>query len=188
MKKKWIVSLSAIVLLAVSVGFSIKTPRAQEGVPGAGPDLKPRIAVVYSAFFHMVVDLEKQASELESEGAKGESLRSYVQTQASLTDDQARKLGVIAAACVEQEAQQDARALQVIQKSQSQFPGGRIPKGSHVPPPSPELKVLQRERDQIVLAARDSLSSALGAASFDNVEYFVTYRMGLSVRPTSPTK
>ncbi len=188
MKNKWIVSLSSVVLLAASVGFTITTPRAQEAVPGEGPDLKPRIAVVYSAFFQMVVDLENQALELESEGAKGETLRSYVQTQANLTDDQARKLGAIAAACVEQVAQQDARALQVIQKAQSQFPGGRIPKGSHVPPPSPELKVLQRERDQIILSARDSLSSALEAASFDNVEYFVTYRMGLSVRATSPTR
>lgn len=188
MKKKWIVGLSAIVLLAASVGFSITTPRAQRVVPGEGPDLKPRTAAVYSAFFQMVVDLENQASELESEGAKGESLRGYVQTQANLTDDQARKLGEIAAACVEQISQQDARALEVIQKSQSQFPGGRIPKGSHVPPPSPELKVLQQERDQMVLAARDSLSNALGAPAFDSVEQFATHRIGLSIRPTSPAR
>lgn len=188
MKNKWIVSLSSVVVLAASVGFTITAPRAQEVVPGEGPDPKPRIAVVYSAFFQMIVDLENQALELESEGAKGETLRGYVQTQSNLTDDQARKLGVIAAACVEQVAQQDARALEVIQKSQSQFPGGRIPKGSQVPPPSPELKVLQQERDQIILAARDSLSNALGAASFDNVEQFATHRIGLSVRPTSPAR
>jgi len=188
MTKKLIVSLSAVVLLAASVGFSITTSRAQRVVPGEEPDLKPRTAVVYSAFFHMVVDLEKQALDLESEGAKGETLRSYVQTQANLTDYQAGKLAAIAAACVEQVAQKDARALQVIQESQSQFPGGRIPKGSQIPPPSPELKVLQQERDQIILAARDSLSNALGAASFDNVEQFATRRIGLSVRPTSPTR
>lgn len=188
MKKKWIVGLSAIVLLAASVGFSITTPRAQKGVPDEGPDLKPRIAVAYSAFFHMIVDLENQALELESEGAKGETLRGYVQTQANLTDDQARKLGVIAAACVEQIERQDAKALQVIQNSQSQFPGGRIPKGKQIPPPSPELKILQQELDQIILAARDSLSNALGAGSFNNVEQFATRRIGLSVRPTSPTR
>jgi hypothetical protein len=186
MEKKWIVSLSAVVLLAASIGFSITIPRAQRVVPGEESDLKPRTAAVYSALFHMVVDLEKQALELESEGAKGETLRSYVQTQANLTDDQVRKLGAIAAACVEQVGQLDARALEVIQKSQSQFPGGRIPKGSQVPPPSPELKVLQQERDQIILAARDSLSNALGAASFGNVEQFATHGMGLSVRPTTP--
>jgi hypothetical protein len=186
MEKKWIVSLSAVVLLAASIGFSITTPRANRVVPGEEPNLKPRTAVVYSAFFHMVVDLENQALELEKEGAKGDTLRGYVQTQLNLTDDQAMKLGAIAAACVEQVEQLDARALQVIQKSQSQFPGGRIPKGSQVPPPSPELKVLQQERDQIILAARDSLGNALGAASFANVEQFTTYRMGLNVRPTTP--
>jgi len=187
MEKKWIVSLFAVVLLAASIGFSITIPRAQRVVPGEEPDLK-RTAAVYSAFFDLVVDLENQASELESEGAKGESLRSYVQTQANLTDYQAKKLVVIAAACVEQVAQKDARALQVIQESQSQFPGGRIPKGSQIPPPSPELKVLQQERDQIILAARDSLSNALGAASFDNVEQFAKRRIGISVRQTSPTR
>ena len=188
MKKKWIVSLSAVVLLGASVGFSITTPRTQRVTPGEGATPKPRTAVVYSAFFQMVVDLEKQALELESEGAKGETLRSYVQAQANLTDDQARKLGAIAAACVEQVAQQDEKALQVIEKFQSQFPGGRIPKGTKIPPPPPELNVLQQERDQIILGARSELSNALGPAVFDNVEQFATSRIGLSVRSTGPTR
>ena len=69
--KKLIVSLSSVVLLAASIGFSITTPRAQKA-PG---DRQPRTAVVYCAFFDMVVDLENQALELESEGVKGETRR-----------------------------------------------------------------------------------------------------------------
>ena len=188
MKKKWIVTLCAVVLLAASVGFSITKPRAPRGAPDEGSTPKPRPAVVYSAFFQMVVDLEKQALELESEGEKGQTLRTYVQMQANLTDDQASKLSAIAAACVEQVDRQDAKALQVIEKLRSQFPGGRIPKGSKIPPPPPELKVLQQERDEIVLTARTALSNALGPSVFNNVEQFATSRISLSVRPTGPTR
>lgn len=185
-KQKWIFSLFAVVLLVGTAGFSINAPRIQKAPLGEAPLHAPRAAVVYSSFFYLVVDLEKKASELESEGAKGDSLRSYVQTQANLNDDEARKLKAVAAACVEQIARQDAKALEVIQRLQSQFPGGRIPKGVKLPPPPPELRILQLERDQIILAAKNELDSVLGVAGSEKIEQFA--RSLTSIRPTPDAK
>jgi hypothetical protein len=171
MKKGWLIGLSAVLLLVASVGFSV-TRRPSQLAPGKQATPTQREAAFYSAFFHMVTDLQKQALDLEKEGEKGESLRGYVQTQANLTDGQTRELNAIATACVAKVARQDAKAIQIIEKSNARFPEGKVPKGTKMPPPSPELKVLQQERDEIVLAAKDSLVEALGTAAFANVEQF----------------
>lgn len=94
-----------------------------------------------------------------------------------MNDEEARKLNEIAVACVEQVSKQDARALVVIQKFQSQFPGGRVPAGMKLPPPPPELMELQQERDQIILAAKSQLAAELGDASFDKVAKFAERRI-----------
>lgn len=187
-KRQWIVSVLALVLLAGTVGYSITTPGSQKPPLQQAPMPPPRppAEVIYSAFFHFVVDLQQQAAELESEGKKGESLRGYVQTQAGLDDEEARKLGEIAATCVEEVSQQDAKALVVIQKFQSQFPGGKIPTGVKIPPPPPELKLLQQEHDQIILAARSKLVAALGETGFDKVARFAARRIVLSVQSVPP--
>ena len=189
-KRHWTVSLLALVLLAGTGGFSITAPRSQKAASqeGPAPSAEPPAAVVYSAFFHFVVDLQQQAAELESEGKKGESLRGYVQTQASLNDEEAQKLDEIAAACVEEVSRQDAKALAVIQVFQARFPGGRIPVGVKLPPPPPELKVLQQERNQIILAARNKLVTALGETGFDKAAKFAERRIAHSVQSVPSDK
>jgi len=142
--------------------------------------------VIYSAFFHFVVDLQKEATDLANEGKKGDTLRRYIQTQSGLTDEEARKLNEIAVACVEQISQQDARALIIIQKFQTQFPGGKVPAGIKLPPPPPELTELQQERDHIILAAKSQLAGELGDASFDKVAKFAERRIAFKPQTGSP--
>lgn len=181
---KGIFVCSAIIvagLLTVSMMAHPKKVSPQQ--PGSPPDSRPPEQVIYSAFFHFAVDLQKQAAELENEGKKGDSLRGYVQTEAGLNDDDARRLTEISAACVEAVAEQDARALLVIQEFQSQFPGGKVPRGVKLPPPPPELKILQRERDQIILAARSQLATALGETGFDRLARFAEKRIAFKLQP-----
>ena len=111
-----------------------------------------------------------------------------MQMQASLNDEEARKLDEIAVACVEVVSQQDAKALLVIQKFQAQFPGGKIPAGVKPPPPPPELKVLQQERDQIILDARNRLATALGETSFGKVTKFAERRITLTSQSFPPDR
>jgi hypothetical protein len=173
-----IVVSSAIVsvgLLAVGMMATPKPISRQQ--PASTPRSLPPDQVVYGAFFHFVVELQKEATDLENEGKKGDTLRSYIQTQSGLNDEEARELDEIAVACVEQISQQDARALTVIQKFQSQFPGGKVPAGMKLPPPPAELTELQQERDQIVLAAKSQLAAELGDASFDKVAKFAERRI-----------
>jgi hypothetical protein len=188
-KRQWIIGLFTLTLLAVTVGFSISSARDKESSSPVSPVPASESLDVhrYSAFFHFIVDLQKQASALEGEGKKGDSLREYVKNQAELNDEEARKLYEISAACVEAVSQQDAKALLVIQKFQSQFPGKRVPVGVKLPPPSPELKLLQRGRDQIILAAKKELVSALGE-SFDRVAKFAETRLSLNMQSDASFK
>lgn len=183
-KRQWIVGLFALALLAGTVAFNTSAARSPKAASQDTPALpaKPPAAVVYSAFFHFVVGLQQHAAELEREGEKGDSLRVYVQTQAGLSDHEARKLDEIATACIEKVARQDARALAVIEEFRSQFPGGKIPAGTKVPSPPPELKVLQQERDQIILAARRKLATVMGETGFGKVEEFAERRITLNVQ------
>ena len=187
-KTSLIIALCLVALSIASLTFNINTRTGHAS--SQKPSLSPKIseAVMYSAFFHFVVDLQRQATEIERGGDKGDSLRAYVQTQASLNDEEARKLDEIAAACVEEVSQQDAKALVVIQAFQSQFPGGKIPAGATPPPPPPELKVLQQERDQIIMNAKSKLVSALGETSFDKVEKFAERRVAVNVQAAPPDK
>lgn len=176
-----IVVCSAVVLVGLlAVGMMATTKPIPPRQAASPPDSRPPEQVVYSAFFHFVVDLQKEAADLESEGKKSDTLRSYIQTQSGLNDEEARKLNEIAVACVEHVSQQDARALIVIQKFQTQFPGGKVPAGMKLPPPPPELTELQQERDRIILAAKSQLAAELGDASFDKVARFAERRIAFN--------
>jgi len=85
--KKWFVGVAVVCLIALSVGFNAPTTRGSRLFSGRGtsgaqkvgegvisPPI-PRAAVVYGGFFQLVVDLQKQASQLEREGAKSDSVR-----------------------------------------------------------------------------------------------------------------
>jgi hypothetical protein len=181
-KRQWLVSMFALVLLAGTVGFSIATPRNQKAAYQEAPAPEPPEQVIYSAFFHYVADLKQQAAELESEGAKGDSLRVYVQIHAGLDYEEARKLDEIASSCVEEVSQQDAKAVVVIEKFRSRFPEGKVPRGVKVPPPPPELRILQRERDAIILRARDNLRRALGDTGFNKVVEYIDRDIAPSIR------
>lgn len=183
MRKASLITAMCLVALAIaSLTFNTSTPVSKAS--SQNPSLSPQTpeAVRYSAFFHFVVDLQRQAAEIERAGERGDSLRTHLQTQASLNDEEARKLDEIAAACVEEVSQQDAKALVVIQAFRSQFPGGKIPAGVKPPPPPPELKILQQERDQIILAARSKLVGALGETGFNKVATFVKNRIASGIQ------
>lgn len=141
--------------------------------------------VVYSTFFHHVVNVKEQADETENNGKNAVSLHSYFQNQAGLNDNQSRSLNDIATKCVSDVSRQDAIAQEVIRKFQSQFPNGRITRGTKLPPPPTSLTILQQERNKIILRARDNLQSTLGEVAFNKVQNYITGNISPNIKPIS---
>jgi hypothetical protein len=75
--------------------------------------------------------------------------------------------------CEEELAQQDAKAQAVIDNFRKHFPVGPLPEGVTLPPPPPELTVMQEERNAIILRARDRLRTAYGDQAFAKFDAFV---------------
>ena len=110
--------------------------------------ISPPPHVVYSALFHHIVAVKEQAEAEERQGKDARSLRSTFREKADLSDVQAHLLEAIATNCVREVAAEDARAQVIINAFKSRFPPGRLPPGVKLPPPPPELKQMQEERER----------------------------------------
>ncbi|HWN11005.1 MAG TPA: hypothetical protein VNO50_17335 [Pyrinomonadaceae bacterium] len=141
--------------------------------------------VVYSALFHHVVAVKEQAEAEERQGRDASSLRSMFRQKADLSDVQGHLLETIATDCVREVAAQDARAQMIINAFKVRFPPGRLPPGVKLPPPPPELKQMQEERDAMILRARERLRLSLGEDEFQRFEGFVTRRVASQIEPTA---
>lgn len=160
--------------------------KLQERPAQAGPQrIPPPPQVVYSALFHHVIAVKEQAEAQERQAKDAGSLRSLFREQADLSEVQAHFLDVIASDCVREVAAQDARAQAVISAFRLRYPVGKLRPGVKLPPPPPELKVMQQEREAIVLRARDRLRLSLGDAEFQRFEGFVTRQVATGIEPTA---
>lgn len=191
MSKKMFMISCCFVMLVVVVSVSGKIKMGQQIRPSehqkdlVTPSEPIPEPVVYSAFFHHVVNVKEQADETENSGESAASLRTYYQNQAGLNDDQVRALNNIAEKCVADVARQDALAQEVIRKFQSQFANGRIPKGVKLPPPPTSLAALQEEKNVIILRARGTLQSTLGEFAFNKVRNYITANIAPNIKPIS---
>ena len=187
-KKMLLVICGFVMLLVVGSVFGNKSqptrPHNPQNIPAPSSEPIPE-PVVYSTFFNYVVHVKEQADETENKGKSAASLRAYFQNQAGLTEDQARLLNDLAAKCVTDVARQDAIAQEVVNKFQSQFPNGRIPKGTKLPPPPASLAIMQQERNRIILQARESLQLTLGEIAFNKVRNYIAVSITPNIKAIS---
>ncbi len=153
-------------------------------VPLAHAQNPPQVPerVVYWHVFHDVAQLNRMADNAAREGKDRSSLRTLVARRAGLNDD-AQALKRIALQCESDVAAVDAKAQVIILRFRAQFPYGIVTQGMPLPPPPPELRDLQRQRDSIILAARDSLRAALGEEAFLKLDSFMKRQVS---RPPHP--
>jgi hypothetical protein len=187
-KTTLVIAVCLIALAAASLTLNKENARAATAQDLPYPPIYVPDPVKYSTFFHFVVDLQKQANELERAGKDGSSLRMHIQIEAGLDYEEARMLNEIAAACIEKVDQQDRKAMAVIEKFRSQFPGGRIPTGKKLPPPPPELQAMQQERDMIILIARDQYRYSVGDNGYTKVEDFIRREIVPNIHPVGVEK
>jgi hypothetical protein len=173
-----------------------ETPRSladsTDPVAGAGPSTPPAGPagqafpdhIVYGHLFHQVHALKKKAVELETQGKDGSGLRSHFKEAIGLTHEQDRILARIAAESEVEIARQDEKAQRLIDEYRSRFAGGKVPAGvNSLPPTPPQLAVMQRERDQMILRARNRLRAALGEAEFGRFDETVKRPETLNLHP-----
>ena len=141
----------------------------------------------YSHLFHHIVFLNRKADEQEQSGKDGEPLRTLYRRQIGLSEKQSRALYEISLDCVNAVAQQDKKAKQIIDQLRAQYPSGKIEQGEKLRPPPAELQAMQEERNQIILAARNRLRSALGEENFSRLDAFVKTSVTLDTRQIAKT-
>lgn len=143
--------------------------------------------VVYRHVFHHIVLLKEKANEKDREGEKEKaaSMRAFYKTQTNLSELQGQMLDEIAAECDREVAQQDAAAQKVIAAAREQHPGGKLEVGESPLPPPDLLKVMQEERDAIILRARDRLQATLGLDAFARFDEYVQRNIADKVQPVA---
>ncbi len=122
--------------------------------------------LLYWNSFRAVVHFNKVADEAALQGQDKSSLRTLVARKAGLSDAEGEILRRIATQCAADVAAQDAKAATVIARFRDRYPYGII--SAWMPPPTPpsELADLQRERNNIILLAREQLRLQLGEEAF----------------------
>jgi hypothetical protein len=93
-------------------------------------------------------------------------LSALLQEELGINAAQAERLERAALLCLEDVKRQDARAKVVIERIRARYPNGVIRQGQELPDDSPELKVMQQERNAMFLRARSSLQADFGDESF----------------------
>ena len=139
-------------------------------------------SVKYWALFRHMAMLETKAAEAEKRGEDGAPYRSVFRLSAKLTEEQTARLNSIAADCVARVEEKDREALAIIRAARASF--RRAHPGEDVVPPEPpaDLKRLQRERDELIEAAREDLHRAFGDKEFARFQGFVDEKIAPTIR------
>lgn len=106
------------------------------------------------------------------------AIDSALQQSTGLSEEQVRTLDDIAAACLQEVAEQDRRARDVIDQFRARYPGRIVPQGDPLSPPA-ELEAMERERHAIILRGRARLQQAFGDREFDRLERYMKERYGI---------
>lgn len=152
----------------------------QSPSPSQAPD-----HVVYRQFFRHLVALKERASEMEAQGRNGKALREHYKDKIGLRDKDADLLDKIAWESEREVEKIDKKAQKIIDDLRKKYPDGQVPAGAQLPPPPPELKTLQRQRDMAVMRARHRLMTELGEYGFQQIDDFLKLNFTKDLKPAA---
>lgn len=193
MSKKYMLVIFTFVALIVGAlvfdrSAGIAQPVKQNDAPPVEAGYEVPEHVAYRHLFHHAYLMSEKADKEERQGKSeaASTLRSIFKSEAELNDEQARIFNEVAAECEREVKEQDKKAKVIIDAFRAQYPGGEVPNGEPLPPPSPELAQMQLERNAIILRFRDRLRAALGEEEFSRFKRFVKERIAPNIRLMSP--
>jgi hypothetical protein len=168
---------------ALQTSASLIQTQANAEAKGQPPASPVPQYIIYRQLFRHVVELKKKAEEEERNGRDGAVLRSLYKRNAKLNDAEATILEQIAEESDAQIAEFDGRAKKIIDEARAQHRGGELQPGETLPPPPPELGILQEQRNTAVLQARDRLRAIFGEEEFDRFDKFVQRDVAPKIKP-----
>jgi hypothetical protein len=194
MRRKMIVaSLALLSTLAVSLVVAWAANRETKPRPAAKAQDKPAQQsraipehLMYWHMFHHNVLLKQKADELEKQGQNGSAYRSRYKTFANLSDKEAQILDQVAKETYDRVTAQDERAKKVIDAIRAQGPDGKVQPGQANPEVPEQLKVMQKERDAMILAGITKLRSGFGPVRSADLDRFVKEKIGPNFRTLTP--
>lgn len=191
-KTRMAVVLSVAAIITAAVGFNTRSRTA-----GMGPTARPilRGAAGAQGPVHRPVPahlpyefLFRRIQFFVDKKMPDHQLSALLQKELGINAGRAKRLKQIALSCMEEVRQQDARAQQTIEQIKARYPNGIIKRGQEPPPPvTPELALMQQERNAMFLRARSSLQTFLGEREFRLVDEKVKSKAdnSLPIRPVA---
>ncbi len=139
--------------------------------------------VTYRQLFRHVDFVKQKAAEKEQKGEDGSSLRAFYKRQAKLSDKQARDLDEIAAECNAAVEKLDKKAKKLVDDFRAKHPGGKLAEGEVPPAPPAELGLLQEERNNTIMQAREKLRASFGEQEFQRFSEYVKRGIVPNIKP-----
>jgi hypothetical protein len=140
------------------------------------------IQVLYWQMFNHIALLNQKADEVEAKGGDGSAYRSRYKTFARLNGAEAQLLNAVALETYQKVKALDARAKQIVDAIRAQTPDGKLQPGQLPPAPPAELKEMQKERDEMVMAAYARLRDGFGPTEFPKFEKFVNESVAPNIK------
>jgi hypothetical protein len=158
---------------------------AQQPRVTLSPQALPR-DVIYRTLFREIAAYQAEADRLAAQSKPDAFVRHYHESVLQLSAAQFAQVKNVALGCVQQIQAIDLRAKEIIDTTKNQFKN--VPKTSPkaiVPPPPQELAELEVQRSAIVLAAADTIATALGPAQFSYFENLTRRHVGSGLKAST---
>jgi hypothetical protein len=146
--------------------------RSQTTAAISTPQTLPQ-RVIYGEAFKHIVFLDVQADLADQRGEDGSSLRNFYQSRAGLTAEEGVLLKSTAHGVVTALKAVDERIRVAITTYRAQFPNGKWPANTPLPPVPPELFTLQNEKDTVILNGLKAVQSEFAPDRFKQLDAFV---------------
>jgi hypothetical protein len=163
--RRMMVGLAAVLFTLAGVGltgrFHSTATRSRPPLPAAmpRPQTETPLHVPYEVMFRRI-------KFFTDRNIPDSRLSSLLREELGINAEQAERLKQVALRCMDEVAQQDARAQAVIARNRARYPGGLIRRGQEPPERSPELAAMQQERNAMFLRSRSSLQSFFSEEGF----------------------
>jgi hypothetical protein len=144
--------------------------------------------VAYGLFFGEMLALQRKAEEMELSGRPAAALRDYDKKRASLSDEQSNALDLIARDCNDKVLRINYEAKRIIDRERARHPHGKLNDGEQLPLAPESLKVLEAQRKNTLLDAREQLRTVLGEKEFQRFDDFVHKDIAARTKNGPPRK
>lgn len=157
----------------------------QKNNPAVAPQTPAEVPkqIIYGILFREITAYRKKADELAQKGEEVIALRTRHKDKLKLTVDQAAELNRIVAESSRETEKLDAQAKRIIDAARARHPEGKIEAGESLPLPPAELGTLQKQRDEVILAARERWRTVLGEEEFRRVDEFLQQDISSKLKP-----